>query len=120
MPFWSCSWFALCVSYSVFHETPSSSVAVEEVFAGPVSRLVRVVVPGTEIFFNYMLGNRLQRFDSDVRRLRLRLLLNQTFGKVALVCRVPVHTPSLRDCTAKGKGFCDYVAITNRRCKRSG
>jgi hypothetical protein len=56
---------------------------------------------GTDTFNNSMIGNRPHRLDQDVRSLRLRLLPNHTFGKVALFSRAPSEPISPRACTAK-------------------
>jgi hypothetical protein len=63
------------------------------------------VRPGTEVFVHNMLGNKPQRLDPDVRRLRLHFLPEYTFGQVALFNRVPYDSISLRDCTANREGF---------------
>ena len=55
------------------------------------------VRPGTEVFFHNMLGNKPHWFDRYVRLLRLHVLPNYTFGKVALFNRVPFDSVSLRD-----------------------
>ena len=61
--------------------------------------------PGTEVFFHITIGLWPRWLDKDVRRLRLHVLPNYTFGKVAMFNRVPFDSISLRDCTAKGEGF---------------
>ena len=52
-----------------------------------------------------MTWRRPHRLDQDVRHLRLRILSNQTFGKVALFSSVPSDSISFGERTAKGEGF---------------
>ena len=59
--------------------------------------------PGTDKFFHSLIGYGPHRLDQAVRRLRLRLLPNHAFGKVAFFWRVPSDSISLRNCTAKGE-----------------
>ena len=49
--------------------------------------------PGTEIFFHCTIGFKPHPLDQDVRRLRLRFLLNHLFWKSDLVqsCACPLH-----------------------------
>ena len=68
------------------------------------------VRPGTEVFFHNMKGPWPHWLDQDTRRLRLHLLPNYVFGKVAMFNRVPFGSISMRDCTAKRKMFHHYVA----------